>query len=300
MKLVACWGSPRSERRASLVLLAIGLAGAALAAVPAAATTAMSGNPCLGAATTSPGAPFLHMLLHPGAHFQLPAQSAVQKAQAARAAARTRARDWADLCRYRAANAALHHRPRVVFMGDSITDFWQNGDPQLFTHGVLDRGISGQTSQQMLVRFWPDVIALHPRIVQIIAGTNDIAGNTGPTSEQQYQDDIEAMVTLARANHIHVILGSLPPAVRFWWAPQYRPAAEIRRVNAWLRRYARAQHVRFVDYYAHLVNPTGAFRRSLSNDGVHPNRKGYRVMSALARKAIDTPWPRAPIQNARR
>lgn len=291
-------------RRAALgfaaTLLSIALAAPVLAAPAAGAYTAMSGNPCAGAANSGPGAPFMRMILKPGAHFQLAPQSAQQKARATRAANRARARDWADLCRYRAANDALKHHPRVVFMGDSITDFWQYGDPSMFTHGVVDRGITGQTSAQMLVRFWPDVIALHPKVVQIIAGTNDIAGNTGPISEQYYKDDIEAMVTLARAHHIHVILGSMPPAVRFWWATRYRPAAEIRRLNAWLRRYARAQHLRFVDYYAHLVSPRGTFRRSLSNDGVHPNRNGYRLMSALAREAIDAPWPRSAERGVRR
>ena len=287
-----------SARAAALVSIA--LAAPVLAAPRAASFTAMSANPCAGASTAGPGAAFMRMILRPGAHFRLPPQTARQKARAAHAAARSRARDWADLCRYQAANEALEHHPRVVFMGDSITDFWQYGDPSMFTHGVIDRGISGQTSAQMLVRFWPDVIALHPKVVQIIAGTNDIAGNTGPTSERYYKDDIEAMVTLAKAHHIHVILGTMPPAVRFWWASRYRPAAEIRRLNAWLRRYAREQHVRLVDYYAYLVSPQGTFRRSLSNDGVHPNRNGYKLMSALARKAIDTPWPRSPTRAARR
>ncbi len=290
----------RPAVKLAATLLSMALAAPVVAAPRARSSTAMRANPCAGVRNAGPGAAFMHMILHPGARFRLPPQSARQKAQARRAANRARARDWADLCRYRAANEALTHHPRVVFMGDSITDFWQDGDPSMFTHGVVDRGISGQTTAQMVVRFWPDVIALHPKVVQIIAGTNDIAGNTGPTSERYYEDDIEAMVTLAKAHRIHVILGSMPPAQRFWWAPQYRPAAEIRRLNAWLRRYAREQHVRFVNYYAHLVGPTGAFRRRLSNDGVHPNRNGYRLMSALARKAIDAPWPRSPIQNARR
>lgn len=268
-------------------MLSITLAAAAPVAPHATASTAMSGNPCVGVTNAGPGEAFMHMILQPGAHFALPPQSARQQAAAARAADEARARDWADLCRYRAADRTLARRPRVVFMGDSITDFWQEGDPSLFTHGVVDRGISGQTSAQMLVRFWPDVIALHPQAVQILAGTNDIAGNTGPTSEQAYEDNIKAMVSLARANHIRVILGSMPPAVRFWWvAAPYHPAGEIRRLNQWLRQYAREQHLTFVDYYASLVSPQGTFRRSLSNDGVHPNRNGYKVMSALARKAI--------------
>ncbi len=263
---------------------------------PTASATAMSAHPCAGEPSGVPGPAFMHMILSPGAHFALPPQTA----RAARAANLERARDWADLCRYRAANAALKHGARVVFMGDSITDFWQDAEPSLFTDGVVDRGISGQTTQQMLVRFWPDVIALHPQIVQILAGTNDIAGNTGPTSAQYYEDDIKAMVTLARANHIHVILGSIPPSIRYWWAPQYRPAAEIRRLNAWLRRYARLHHLRFVNYYAHLASPSGGFRRSLSNDGVHPNRNGFKVMSALARAAIDAPWMHRPAGGVHR
>jgi lysophospholipase L1-like esterase len=259
-------------------------------AAPSGPATAMSAHPCAGQPSGLPGPAFMHMILSPGAHFALPAQTARQKGRAARAMNLQRARDWADLCRYRAANAALKHGARVVFMGDSITDFWQDAQPSFFTHGVVDRGISGQTTQQMLVRFWPDVIALHPKIVQILAGTNDIAGNTGPTTERWYKDDIKAMVTLARANHIHVILGSIPPSKRYWWAPQYRPAGEILRLNAWLGRYARAHHLRFVNYYAHLVSSTGGFRRTLSNDGVHPNRNGFKVMSALALAAIDKPW----------
>lgn len=229
------------------------------------------------------------MLLTPGAHFVPPGrdESPAQRQASERAAARQRKDDWADLCRYRAANAALKGHPRVVLMGDSITDFWRQGDPSLFGHGIVDRGISGQTSGQMLVRFWPDVIALHPRIVQILAGTNDIAGNTGPTTERDYEDDIMAMTELARAHHIRVLLGSIPPAVSFWWtAHRYRPAAEIRRLNRWLRRYARSSGATYVDYYSHLATPAGAFRHDLSNDGVHPNAAGYRVMAAVLKAAI--------------
>lgn len=252
-------------------------------AATAGAATAMSTNPCPppGPADAG-GSAFVHMLLTPGAHFVRPGQSPAQMQASERAIAAQRARDWADLCRYRADDAALTGRPRVVLMGDSITDFWLQGDPALFRGGVADRGISGQTSSQMLVRFWPDVIALHPRIVQILAGTNDIAGNTGPTTEQDYENNIMAMVTLARAHHIRVILGSMPPAVAFWWKPEpYQPAAEIRHLNDWLRRYARSSGVGFIDYYAHLVTPAGAFRSDLSNDGVHPNEAGYKAMSAL-------------------
>jgi lysophospholipase L1-like esterase len=273
-------------RAAGAVLLAAAAATAGAAGAP----TAMSGNPCPPPhAGAGAGSPFLHMLLTPGARFVPPGrtQSPAQQRAAERAAAAQRARDWADLCRYRAANAALTRRPRVVLMGDSITDFWRQGEPALFGGGVLDRGISGQTSSQMLVRFWPDVIALHPRVVQILAGTNDIAGNTGPTTAQDYEDNIMAMVELAQAHHIRVLLGSIPPAVAFWWTPRpYRPAAQIRRLNAWLRGYARASGAGFVDYYGRLATPAGAFRADLSNDGVHPNAAGYKVMGAMLQAAL--------------
>lgn len=281
-------------------MLAAATAALLLAFPPAigapATLTAMSGNPC---PPPQPGeaapSPFVRMLLTPGAPFVRPAASPREKEQAERAAAQQRARDWADLCRYRADNAALRGHPRVVLMGDSITDFWRQGDPRLFDGGIVDRGISGQTSSQMLVRFWPDVIALHPNVVQILAGTNDIAGNTGPTTEQDYENNIEAMVALARAHHIRVLLGSIPPAVSFWWTPRpYRPAGEIRRLNDWLRRYARASGIGFVDYYAHLVTPTGTFRPHLSNDGVHPNAAGYGVMSGLLRAALKKGAPTSP------
>jgi len=250
--------------------------------------TAMSGNPC---PSPQPGggvpSAFTRMLLTPGARFVRPRQSPEQRRAAERAAAEQRSQDWADLCRYGADNARLAEHPRVVLMGDSITDFWRQGDPAIFNHGIVDRGISGQTSSQMLVRFWPDVIALRPRTVQILAGTNDIAGNTGPTTERDYESNVMAMVELAQAHHIRVLLGSIPPAASFWWTPHpYQPAAQIRRLNDWLRRYARASGAGFVDYYSHLATPAGAFRSDLSNDGVHPNEAGYKVMTGLLQAAI--------------
>jgi lysophospholipase L1-like esterase len=277
-------------RKTVMLAAAAALFSSALAAPAnaAGAPTAMSGNPCPATQAADPsGSAFLHMLLTPGARFVRPGQSPAQKQSAARAATAQRARDWAGLCRYRADNAALTGRPRVVLMGDSITDFWRQGDPTLFERGVADRGISGQTSSQMLVRFWPDVIALHPRIVQILAGTNDIAGNTGPTTEQDYENNIMAMVALARAHHIRVLLGTIPPAVSFWWTEQsYQPAAQIRHLNDWLRRYARSSGIGFIDYYGRLATPAGAFRPDLSNDGVHPNAAGYKVMSALLQASL--------------
>jgi lysophospholipase L1-like esterase len=269
-------------------LVSLLLSALSAASYASGGSTAMSRNPCPPPQSAAVGAAFLHMLLTPGARFVAPTQSPGEKRAADRAASEQRARDWADLCRYRAADAASRRPVRVVLMGDSITDFWRQGNPALFASGaVADRGISGQTSPQMLVRFWPDVIALHPRVVQILAGTNDIAGNTGPGTEQDFENNIMAMVALAQAHHIRVLLGSIPPAVAFWWAsPRYRPAKEIRHLNEWLRRYARAQGLGFIDYYARLSTPAGAFRPALSNDGVHPNRAGYEVMTGLLQAGI--------------
>ena len=197
--------------------------------------------------------------------------------------------DWAGLCRFRSANdstAASAERPRVVFMGDSITENWEMGDPELFAHGVLNRGISGQTTPQMLVRFRSDVIALRPRMVHILAGTNDVAGNTGPNRPQDFQDNIMSMAELARAHGIRVILGSIPPAASFNWRPQLRPVGQIQELNRWLREYASRNGFGYIDYYSVLVGPNGAFKPELSNDGVHPNRDGYRLMRRLVARKI--------------
>ncbi len=197
--------------------------------------------------------------------------------------------DWAAVCRFHWANAtALAGREpaRVVFMGDSITENWGLADPELFRHGVLDRGISGQTSPQMLVRFQSDVVALRPRVVLILAGTNDIAGNTGPTSPQDFENAIMSMAQIARANGIEVVLCSIPPTAAFNWRPQLDPKPWIKRLNGWLRSYASRNHFKFVDYYPLLVGPAGEFRSDLSNDGVHPNRNGYRLMRALVEKEV--------------
>jgi lysophospholipase L1-like esterase len=190
--------------------------------------------------------------------------------------------DWANLCRYRLANGALSSPTRVVFMGDSITENWVQGDPALFSHGVVGRGISGQTSPQMLLRFFQDVIDLHPKVVHIMAGTNDVAGNTGPTAEKDFQNNVRAMVELAQAHHIRVALASIPPASAFPWQPSMSPAQSIQDLNAWLRQYARETHSRYIDYYGALNDGQGGLKADLSNDGVHPNRDGYAAMKKLA------------------
>ncbi len=198
-------------------------------------------------------------------------------------------RDFGQHCRYSADNAALKRsgKPvRVAFMGDSITDNWINLDPGMFANGLVDRGISGQTTPQMLVRFRADVIALRPQAVHIMAGTNDIAGNTGATTLERVQGNIATMAELARAHGIKVILGAIPPAGAFGWAKDKRPVAPIRAMNAWLRDHARANGFAFVDYQAAMATPDGAMKPGLSSDGVHPTAAGYAVMRPLALDAI--------------
>jgi len=198
--------------------------------------------------------------------------------------------DWASLCRYRAENAALRRAtgPRVVFMGDSITELWKVAHPEFFGENYIDRGVSGQTTAQMLVRFRQDVIALKPAVVHIMAGTNDFAGNGGPTTLDAIKNNIASMVDLAIANEIRVVLGSVPPAGAFPWRPTVlEPAQHIVEMNEWLRRFAREKNLIYVDYHEPLADERDAMKQTFSNDGVHPNRDGYSVMEPLARHALE-------------
>jgi lysophospholipase L1-like esterase len=197
------------------------------------------------------------------------------------------ATDWAGLCRYQAANAA--QKPgaaRVVFLGDSITENWLLADPEFFTGPVVNRGIGAQTSAQMLVRFRADVVALRPAVVHVLAGTNDVAGNNGPLRPQDFQNNIESMVEIARANGIRVILGSIPPSAAFNWQPALKPAPRIQSLNEWLRAYARSKGLVYVDYHGVLRGAAGELNPALGNDGVHPNRDGYVIMRRLAEAAM--------------
>lgn len=198
--------------------------------------------------------------------------------------------DWADLCHFHEEDLRLAKLPqskrRVVFMGDSITEGWKDGDPSFYTHGWINRGISGQTSQQMLLRFPADVLALHPRVVHIMAGTNDVAGNTGPTTLDAIVGNIAAMVTLAKAAGIRVVLAAVPPAAKFGWAPDLKPAPVIAALNSRLHLLAARKHVTFVDYAPVLATSDGAMRDGLSLDGVHPNARGYEAMEPLTRHAV--------------
>jgi len=199
-----------------------------------------------------------------------------------------RERDWPNLCKYKADNAALsgRPRPRVVFMGDSITENWVVADPAFFTKERVGRGISGQTTPQMLLRFYADVIALHPNVVHIMAGTNDIGGNTGPTTLQDYKNNILAMVDLAQTHKLNVVLAGIPPS-RGFPGLKLDPRPRIREINDWLQHVAAERKLTFIDYGAVLADSDGGMKDALCNDGVHPTRAGYALMKPLAEHAVD-------------
>lgn len=197
--------------------------------------------------------------------------------------------DWAWIGRYRAENAALVAsgvRPDVVFMGDSITEGWPGKAPATFAPGRTGRGISGQTTPQMLVRFHEDVVALHPRAVHIMAGTNDIAGNTGPMTLEETQANIVSMTELAKAGGVAVILGSVPPAASFPWRPGLETAQTIRTLNAWIRSYAAQVGATYADYTAVLDDGRGGMKPGYASDGVHPTAAGYAAMAPVTEAAI--------------
>lgn len=198
--------------------------------------------------------------------------------------------DWPDLCHFYADNKRLAARPQaerdVVFMGDSITEAWAFGDTSFFKPGWIDRGISGQTTQQMLLRFNADVIALRPRVVHIMAGTNDVAGNTGPTTYENIETNIGAMVTLAKRAGIRVVIAAIPPAGAFTWAPAIKPVPVIATLNQRLKAMAAREGATFVDYGTVLATPEGAMKTDLTLDGIHPAAAGYAVMAPLAKAAI--------------
>lgn len=201
--------------------------------------------------------------------------------------------DWPQLARYRDENAALAApapgERRVVFFGDSITEGWGKTGSEAFFPGkpYVNRGISGQTTPQMLVRFRQDVIDLKPAAVVILAGTNDIAGNTGPATPQMIQDNLASMAQLARANGIAVVLASVLPASDYPWKTGLQPAPKIRALNDWIRQYAQRTGAVYLDYYGALDNGQGGLDAKVSGDGVHPNAAGYAVMAPLAQAAVE-------------
>jgi lysophospholipase L1-like esterase len=201
--------------------------------------------------------------------------------------------DWAGLRRYRDANAALPApaagENRVVFYGNSITDAWAQHFPSMFPgKPYVGRGISGQTTPQMLVRFRQDVVAIKPKVVVILAGTNDIAGNTGPSTLEMIEDNFMSMVQIAKANNIRVVLSSVLPVYDYPWKPGLEPAPKIIALNAWLKRYANESGETYLDYHAAMTDSRGGLPTNLSGDGVHPNVAGYQMMGPLAEAAIAT------------
>jgi len=208
-----------------------------------------------------------------------------------------RQRDWANLARYREQNRALPavaaSEPRVVFMGDSITDAWPQRASEFFTgKPYVGRGISGQTTPQMLVRFRPDVIELKPKAVVILAGTNDIAGNTGPMTNEEIQGNLASMAQLATANGIRVVMSSIQPVSSYHVGPTgvpqtvSRPMDRIRAINEWMKQYAAAEKHVYLDYFSAMLDEKGLLREDLSTDDLHPNAKGYAIMGPLAEAAI--------------
>jgi lysophospholipase L1-like esterase len=208
--------------------------------------------------------------------------------------------DWPDLARYREANAGLtgpaNGEQRVIFMGDSITDMWALPRFGGFFPGkpYVDRGISGQTTPQMLVRFREDVIALQPKVVVILAGTNDLAGNTGPITVEETEGNLASMAELARSNGIRVVLASVLPVSNYGHDAKgepldmrtKRPPEKILELNDWIKKYANQKGDTYLDYFSAMVDDQGLLKKELSDDGLHPNGAGYAMMGPLAERAI--------------
>ena len=198
--------------------------------------------------------------------------------------------DWPNLSKYKNANTqldSLETNDRIVFMGNSITELWTTISPSFFDNkNYVNRGISGQTTPQMLIRFRQDVINLNPFAVVILAGINDIAQNTGPSTIQMIKNNIISMIELANSNKIHVILCSVLPAEKFPWFPEISPAQKVVDLNKELREYADKNNILYVDYFSLMVNETIGMKKELAKDGVHPNKKGYLIMEKTLLKAI--------------
>ena len=204
---------------------------------------------------------------------------------------KAQAQDWPNLNKYQNENMNLKPvaagQKRIVFMGDSITEFWSIINADYFAgKPYVNRGISSQTTPQMLVRFRADVIDLKPAVVVILAGINDIAGNTGPATLDMIKNNIFSMAELAKANQIKVVLCSVLPAFDFPWKPNQNPAKKILALNELLKNYATSNGIVYLDYYSAMVDGRKGLLASYSNDGVHPNKAGYKVMALLAEEAI--------------
>ena len=271
---------------AAFTLASLTAASAALAQAPSSTTQTPAASSSQAPAAQPPTAP---------------ASTCPEMATALTALIRNDARlaDWPALGRYRDANRALQAPSsgdqRVVFMGDSITDAWQQPRFSFFPgKPYVDRGISGQTTPQMLVRFRRDVVELKPKAVVILAGTNDIAGNTGPMSDEDIQANLASMSELAHANNIKVVLSSITPVSAYHTVaprgvPQTttRPMSRIQKLNDWMKAYAAAHDDTYLDYFSAMTDQSGLMRTELTEDDLHPNAKGYEIMAPLAQAAID-------------
>lgn len=236
---------------------------------------------------------------------EVPAKPACDCAELADAKTRLegaekRLNDWPNLARYREANAQVaapaKDEQRVVFMGDSITDMWVQPRFGAFFPGkpYIGRGIGGQTTPQMLLRFRADVLALQPKVVVILAGTNDLSANTGPITLEETEGNLASMAELARAHGIRVVLSSVMPVSNYGHDRDgnpldmriKRPPEKILELNAWIKKYATDQGYVYLDYFSAMVDEQGLLKKELSEDGLHPNTAGYSVMAPLAEKAI--------------
>ena len=199
--------------------------------------------------------------------------------------------DWANLKRFQQENSELMlakaHENRVVFMGNSITEGWLSIRPEFFKNKpYVNRGISGQTTPQMLLRFRQDVIHLKPSTVVLLAGINDIAENTGPSTIEMIANNIVSMAELAKVNHINVIICSVLPANKFPWREGLKPAEKVIKLNTILKSYSKKHKLAYVDYYSAMVNDSHGLKKELGEDGIHPNKNGYLIMEPILEKAI--------------
>jgi len=199
--------------------------------------------------------------------------------------------DWPNLAKYKDDNIKIglpkSDENRVVFMGNSITEGWEWVSPDFFEgKSYINRGISGQTTPQMLIRFRADVVNLKPKVVLILAGTNDIAENNGPTTLEMIEDNIASMVDIAKANNIKVILCSVLPAYDYPWKPGLNPAEKIVNLNKWIKDFAAKNEIIYGDFFTPMADERNGLKKEYSEDGVHPNQKGYEVMNPLVDKAI--------------
>ncbi len=215
------------------------------------------------------------------------AKPAVQKAAKPAKAADKTPKDWARLCRYEEANSKVTKKPLAVFMGDSITDFWINKSPAFFANNnFIDRGIAGQTTLQMVVRFRNDVVKLKPKYVFILAGINDIAQNLGYIKLEDVAGNIFTMAEFAKAHGITPIICSVLPCDYFPWNKKIKPAEKVKELNKMLMKYAKENDIRYVDYYSAVVNEKGGLSKELAADGVHPTLAGYKKLEPIALEAL--------------